>query len=553
MALENKKFFGEPASPGIAIAKVYVYKRNPLEIVEREPDLPCCEVAKFIRAIRKAKKDLEKIKYRLRKKEKHLAKIIDAQIAMVTDPKLFERTVQLINEGNCAEKAFKKATDEILEILGSLEDGIIKERLIDVKDIAERILTNLMGQIYDRDASLLEEKHIAVASIFTPTDVSQFTGDKIMGIATDAGSKLSHIAIMAKALGIPAVLGLKHLTKYVKDGDLLIVDGNEGIVILNPTEDVLRTYERRKEKLVAYKRGLEEWTKLPCETIDGYEIELSSNIEFPEEVKDVVKYGAYGVGLMRTEALLFKRRVLSEEEQFLTYYEVARKLHPRPVIIRVLDVGADKLMPDSGYEPNPALGLRALRLLLREKQDMLRAQLRAILRASALKNIKIMIPMVSTVDELLAFKDILEEVKEELKREDVKFDEKIEFGIMIETPSAALISRELARYCNFFSIGTNDLTQYTLACDRTNPSVAYLYNSFHPSVLKLIKLTIESGHAEGIWVGVCGEMAGDPLAIPILIGFGIDELSVPPAFVPIVKKIVRSITLAEAKEIAEKS
>jgi len=383
--------------------------------------------------------------------------------------------------------------------------------------------------------------------------VVQMKKGNVLGFVTDTGGKTSHVALLAKSLGFPAVVGLKNFFSSLKGGETMILDGDEGEVILSPDEITLKTYEAKRERLLERKRSLAELTSLTAETKDKKKIELSANIELLSDVETAIENGAQGIGLFRTEYLYLASSDLpEEEEQYQAYSSLARKLHPQNVIIRTFDMGGDKFAQDSErvYEANPFLGWRAIRACL-DLPDFFKTQLRAILKASSLGNLSIMLPMISSLDELLKSKEHLEEVKTELREKKIPFDEKIKVGIMIEIPSAALEADSLAKHCDFFSIGTNDLIQYTLAVDRTNERIAHLYQSFHPSVLKLIRQTVEDGHKNGIWVGMCGEMATDPRATSFLVGLGLDELSTSPLAIPQIKKIIRSIEFEEARNLAE--
>jgi phosphotransferase system enzyme I (PtsI) len=394
---------------------------------------------------------------------------------------------------------------------------------------------------------------ILVARSLSPGDVVHMKKESILGFATDLGGRTSHVAILAKSMGIPAVVGLKNFFEQVQDKQSIILDGVKGEMVVCPDENTLVEYEKRRRFILKRTAELSQLRSLPAVTLDGRKIELSANIEFPADTDAALEYGAEGIGLFRTEYLYITREGFpTEEEQHQAYQEVMEKVHPGSVILRTFDLGGDKFGPHDGslVEANPFLGWRAIRASL-DLPDLFKIQLRAMLKASAKKSIKIMFPMISEVEELKKAKAILNEAKEELKRKKIPYDEKIPVGIMVEIPSAALAADSLAKECDFFSIGTNDLIQYTLAVDRGNEKIAHLYQSFHPAVLRLIKETVDAGHRNGIWVGLCGEMAADPLATTLFVGMGMDELSTSAMAIPEIKKIIRSINFEDAKKHAD--
>ncbi|MDD4870529.1 MAG: phosphoenolpyruvate--protein phosphotransferase, partial [Kiritimatiellae bacterium] len=450
------------------------------------------------------------------------------------------------------ELIVKEAADGYAGALASVEDNYIRERIADIRDVIRRIIRNLSGDTAPSREEL-QHKHIIVARDLAPSETASLRKDMVIGFATDLGSPTSHTAVMARALEIPAIVGLREITEKVATGDEVLIDGNKGIVIFRPTPKQLEEYGRVAEARKNIERGLTSLKSEPAETADGHRIVLSANIGQASEVESVIKYGAQGVGLFRTEYLyLSKGTIVSEEEQAEVYKKVAATLAPRPVIIRTLDLGGDKFLPGAELpaETNPFLGCRSIRLSLLQPKHF-KGQLRAILRASVHGNVKIMYPMISSAGEVVRANELLEEAKGELAAMGVPFQKDIEVGAMVEIPAAALTADVIAKHVKFFSLGTNDLIQYTIAVDRGNERVAYLYEPTHPAVLKLIQMTIDAGHRNGIWVGVCGEMAADPLMTPLLLGMGVDELSVSSAVVPLVKDAVRCVRHSGAKELAK--
>ena len=479
--------------------------------------------------------------------------IFDAHLLVLEDPALLEEVHRQVREEHLTpEFAFYTASEKYATALSAVEDSYLSERAADIRDVTQRLLGNLMGQPQQAGVSDLTEPCIVVANDLTPSDTAQLDPAKVLGFVTEVGSRTSHTAILARSMQIPAVLGLGESIEKLKPGQTVLLDGFNGFVVISPSDQTLFEYGQLVERQTSIEESLDEIRSEPATTLDGHSIILSANIERAGDVEAVRKSGATGVGLFRTEFLYINRPDLpDEEEQFQAYKKVAESLAPEPVIIRTLDLGGDKLLShvNVSAEMNPFLGWRAIRLCLEEK-DLFRTQLRAILRASIFGNLKIMYPMVSGMDELDAANVLLDECRGQLKSEGVEFANDLEIGVMVETPSAAMIADSLAKRVQFFSIGTNDLIQYSLAVDRLNEKIAHLYEPTHPGILRLIKATVDAGQAQNIWTGVCGEMASDIAMVPLLIGLGVGELSVVSSLVPRVKMLIRSIEMAKAQELA---
>jgi len=555
---EEKVLTGIPAAPGVAIGKVFVLDSEDFNLRKQkisEKDLPS-EISRFKEALVRTKNEIAGIKRKISEElgMEH-GEIFSAHLLVLEDTMLIDEVIsRLKKEKFCVEYIFFDVLKNYIRVFSKLDDEYIRERLSDISDVGKRMLRNLIGANRSTLSSL-KEKVILIAYDLSPSDTATMHRRNVIGFATDIGGRTSHTAIMAKSLEIPAVVGVETITREVEAGDTVIIDGTEGKVIISPTKKTVEKYKHLKIEFDKFELDLSKLKDLPCQTRDGHRVELVANIELPEEIPSVIAHGAEGIGLYRTEYFYMNRKGLpSGEEQFNAYRNVAQKLAPHPVVIRTLDLGGDKFLSqlEIPHEMNPYLGWRAIRFCL-ARQDIFKVQLRAILRASAFGNLKMMYPMISGVDELQQANQVLESVRQELRREKIPFNEDMEVGAMIEIPSAALTSNILAKEVDFFSIGTNDLIQYALAVDRANEKIAYLYEPAHPAVLKLIKIVIDNGHEAGIWVGMCGEMAGEVTLAVILLGLGLDEFSVSPIILPEVKNTVRHIDLSKSKEIAARA
>ncbi len=545
------------ASPGIAIAKAFVYDKVEVEVAEKKVGDPAAEVARLQDALGKSKEQILKIKEKAaRDLGEEEAEIFEAHAMVLDDPEFVDSiTAEINTNGVNAEFAVKTVTDRFFEMFDMMDDPYFSARAADIRDVGTRVLNNVMG-VENVDISCLDEDTIIVADDLAPSDTAQMDKARVKGFATNIGSRTSHTAIMARSLEIPAVLGLGDITAAVKNGDTVVVDGLKGQAVINPTDDELAAYQKQQEDYQAYIRELAELKELEAVTTDGHKVDLVGNIGSPNDTDGVHKNGGRGVGLYRTEFLYMNSDTMPDEEkQYEAYKAVVESFDGDPVIIRTLDIGGDKKLPYLPLEEemNPFLGFRAIRLCFREV-DMFKTQLRAILRASAFGNALIMFPMISGVSEVRQAKGILAECMKELDEKGQAYDKNIRVGVMIEIPSAAVTSDIIAREVDFFSIGTNDLCQYTLAVDRMNQEVSYLYNPLHPAILRLVKTVIDASHArDGLFTGMCGEMAGDPMATLILLGLGMDEFSMSASSIPQVKKIIRSVSYEDAKAIAEKA
>jgi phosphotransferase system enzyme I (PtsI) len=547
---------GIGASPGIAIGATHLLNRVRVVAVERSisSEEVAAEVAAFWKAVALSRQQLEEVKAGVT--DQHLVEhlyIIDTHLLILGDAMLTSDTVALIEKEQInAEGALKRTLRKFREIFDSIEDEYLRERRSDIDSVGDRLLRNLVG-VTQQSVTEIGKKAIIVAHDLSPADTMQMDKSKIIGFVTDVGGRTSHTAILARSMGIPAVLGLETATGLIAAGTPTIIDGSSGTVILNPSPETFREYLKKKQAYEYLERELLAYRELSAETLDGFRLALRGNVELAEEVPLAISQGAEGIGLYRSEFLYMNRPLPpSEEEQLQAYGDILAKMAPHPVTIRTLDVGGDKFVPEINLadEANPAMGLRAVRFSLKERR-LFKIQLRAILRASAHGRVRLMFPMISGVAEIRACKVLLEEAKAELVAEEIPFNAAIPVGIMIETPSAALIAGLLAREVDFFSVGTNDLIQYCLAVDRGNEHVAYLYEPLHPAILRALKMICDAGREAGIEVGMCGEMAADPLYSLVLLGLGFDELSMNAPGIPRVKRILRQLRRSEGVAILD--
>jgi len=549
---------GIGASPGIVIGRALLVDHGRPDFshyrLSQEGQV-IEEIKRLEQAISDSRNQLAKAKKEVgRRKIKEAQYIIDTHILILEDRVLFNDVVRRIREEKVdAAWALKAAMEDLRKNIAKIDDEYMQERTSDIDYIEKRILRNLSGKkpVLPTD---IGEKVVIVATDLSPADTANLNVDEVLGFITEYGGKTSHTAIMSRALKIPSVVGLKDIIQKVKNGDLLVIDGIHGVVIINPEAEILLKYSRKREQHEDFERQLLKYKPLLAESMDGFRINLLANIEIVEEVSSVIDYGAEGIGLFRTEFLyLNKRELPREDELFEIFCTVLAKVAPHPVTIRTLDIGGDKFMShvDMAEEINPVMGLRAIRFCLKEI-SIFKTQLRAILRASAHGKVRILFPMISGVSEVVQIKRILREVKSELRRHRQPFDAQIEIGIMVEVPSSACIADILAREVHFFSIGTNDLIQYTLAIDRINEQVSYLYEPLHPAVMRLLHTIITSAHNNGIPVAMCGEMAGEPLYMPMLLGLGIDELSMNPIAILEAKRMLRSLDYRWCQTLVER-
>lgn len=544
---------GIGASPGIAIGKALVVEENEIVIEKRAVTDVEVEVKKLNDAVEVSKEELTAVKEKVAKEVgEEESEIFGAHLLVLEDPEFIgEAENKIKNEAVNAEYALNEVKDMFVAIFEGMDNAYMKERAADVKDVTGRVLRHILG-IKVIDLSSLKDEVVLVAHDLTPSDTATMDKSKVLGFLTDIGGRTSHTAIMSRTLEIAAIVGLSDATKTIKDNDMVIFDGDTGEVFVNPEQSLIDEYTEKKRLFEEEKKELELLKGKKSVTTDGKHVELAGNIGTPNDIEGLIKNDAEGVGLYRTEFLYMNSDKFPEEDtQYEAYKAVLEGMEGKPVVIRTLDIGGDKKLSyfEMEKEMNPFLGYRAIRLCL-DKTEIFKTQLRALYRASVHGKLRIMFPMISSLEELLKAKEICNEVKKELSNEGIEYSKDVEIGMMIEVPSAAVISDILAKHVDFFSIGTNDLIQYTCAVDRMNQKISYLYNQFNPAVLRLINLVIKNAHEEGKWVGMCGESAGDQKMIPILLGFGLDEFSMSPISILRARKLVTSVSEADMKALA---
>ena len=546
---------GIAASSGIAIAKAYKLVMPDLTVTKKTIEDVEKEIARYEEAMEKTAKELEMIKEAASKNlSAEEAAVFDAHALVLSDPEMKTQVEDKIkNEKINADAALEDVANMFIGMFESMEDEYFKERASDIKDVSRRLLASLLGKALPNPA-LIDEEVVIIADDLTPSDTAQLNKNLVRGFATNIGGRTSHSAIMARSLEIPAVVACKTITEEVNDGDMIILDGSEGIVIINPSDEEVATYKVKRDEFIAYREELKKLKDEKTVSTDGHHVELVANIGSPKDIQGVLENGAEGVGLYRTEFLYMESAELpTEDEQYEAYKAVLEGVNG-PVVVRTLDIGGDKEIAaiDLPKEMNPFLGVRAIRLCF-QREDIFRTQLRALLRASTHGDLRIMFPMIATLQEFRQAKGILLEEKAKLEAEGVEINPNIQVGIMIEIPAAAVLADQFAKEVDFFSIGTNDLIQYTFAADRMSSTISYLYQPFNPSILRLVKHVIDSAHKEGKWAGMCGEMAGEPLAAPLLLGLGLDEFSMSATSVLAQRKLIRGLSKAEMEELANEA
>ena len=550
------KINGIGASNGIAIAKAYKLVMPDLTVTKTVIEDVESEIKKYEAAMEQTAKELALIKEAASKNlSPEEAAVFDAHALVLADPEMKTQVEDKIkNEKVNAESALEDVANSFVMIFESMGDEYFRERAADIKDVSRRLLANLLGKPLPNPA-LIDEEVVIIADDLTPSDTAQLNKNFVSGFATNIGGRTSHSAIMARSLEIPAVVACKTITEDVNDGDMIVLDGIEGVVVINPDEDTVKAYTTKRDEFIAYKEELKKLVNEKTVSTDGHHVELVANIGGAKDLPGVKENGAEGVGLFRTEFLYMESADLpTEERQFEVYKEILEALEGKPVVVRTLDIGGDKEIEaiDLPKEMNPFLGVRAVRLCF-QREDIFRTQLRALLRASVYGDLRIMFPMIATLQEFRKAKGILMEEKEKLVAEGVEVSDTIQVGIMIEIPAAAVLADQFAKEVDFFSIGTNDLIQYTFAADRMSSGVSYLYQPYNPSILRLLKHVIDSAHKEGKWAGMCGEMAGEQMAAPLLLGLGLDEFSMSATSVLAQRKLIRNLSKADMEELANKA
>ena len=546
---------GIATSSGIAIGKVYKLEQ-PKVTVNTENGNPDVETKRFETALEKTISDIEQIKQRASAtlKEEELA-IFDAHLMMAQDPEYKDQIIAMINEGKTADNATKQVSDTMISMFESMDDAYFKERAADIKDVSFRLLCNILGLTIP-DLTSIDEEVVIVAEEMTPSDTAQLNKKYALGFVTEIGGKTSHAAIMAVSLGIPAVVGCTGVMAGCKHGDTVILDAKAGEVFVNPSDSELAEYKAKRDAFLKEKEALQVLKDKPTITLDNHQVELVANIGNPADMDNANANGCEGVGLFRTEFLYMDKTddFPSEEEQFNAYKEVLEKANGKRVVVRTLDIGGDKKLPYFTFDPemNPFLGYRAIRLCL-DRKDIFKTQVRALLKASVYGKLAIMFPMIATVNEFVDAKNFVLQEKEALIKEGVKVSDSIEIGMMVEIPASAVLADEFAKYADFFSIGTNDLIQYSMAADRMSEKVAYLYQPLNPAILRLVKMTIDGAHSQGKWCGMCGEMGGDPMAAPVLLGLGLDEFSMSSSRILPTRKIITSLNKKDMEDLANKA
>ncbi|QFF97715.1 phosphoenolpyruvate--protein phosphotransferase [Psychrobacillus glaciei] len=552
----NERIIGIAASGGVAIGKAFLLVEPNLTVIKKTISNTQDEISRFHLALSEAEQELQAIRnHAANVLGEENAAIFDAHLLVLSDPEMLSSVENKIKaEEFNAEAALQETADTLIEMFQQLDNEYMRERAADISDVTKRVIAKLLG-VNIPNIAMINEEVIIISEDLAPSETAQLNRKFVKGFTTDMGGRTSHSAIMARTLEIPAVVGTSKVTSTIKNGDLIIVDGDNGEVLINPSKEEILLYEEKRSQLEAHKKELSLLKNEQTITLDGKQFEVAANIGTPNDVESVLEHGGEGVGLYRTEFLYMERDALpTEEEQYQAYKEVLEKMGRKPVVVRTLDIGGDKQLPylNLPKEMNPFLGYRAIRLCLAE-QELFRIQLRALLRASNFGNLKIMFPMIATLEEFLEAKHLLLEEKQSLQKQGFAVAENIEIGIMVEIPSTAILADQFAREVDFFSIGTNDLIQYTMAADRMNERVSYLYQPYNPAILRLVKMVIDAAHAQGKWVGMCGEMAGDPIAIPLLLGLELDEFSMSVPSMLKARNQINQLKQSEMKKLVDKA